>query len=193
MSSSTTLPDTKNNNENNTYSQQHNSVSLNSFYIASLQKIEIPNRHWVPQEAKELLLSISTLDNNLDIRALAKFWSRPSVKQYTVGGIACSVCSASWFMASQYLKLGHVREARALALNGAFLHQCSVSIHILLAVLILFFTHIMCLHTPHASLSRTRQLKISSITVALISMHQFKIIMYPSSLLDIMPYGRQEQ
>ena len=193
MSSSTTLPDTKNNNENNTYSQQHNSVSLNSFYIASLQKIEIPNRHWVPQEAKELLLSISTLDNNLDICALAKFWSRPSVKQYTVGGIACSVCSASWFMASQYLKLGHVREARALALNGAFLHQCSVSIHILLAVLILFFTHIMCLHTPHASLSRTRQLKISSITVALISMHQFKIIMYPSSLLDIMPYGRQKQ
>ena len=193
MSSSTTLPDTKNNNENNTYSQQHNSVSLNSFYIASLQKIEIPNRHWVPQEAKELLLSISTLDNNLDICALAKFWSRPSVKQYTVGGIACSVCSASWFMALQYLKLGHVWEARALALYGAFLHQCSVSIHILLAVLILFFTHIMCLHTPHASLSRTRQLKISSITVALISMHHFKIVMYPSSLLDIMPYGRQKQ
>ena len=147
----------------------------------------------IPLEAKELLLSISTLDYDLDIRALAKFWSRPSVKQYTVGGIACSVCSASWFMASQYLKLGHVREARALALNGAFLHQCSVSIHILLAVLILFFTHIMCLHTPHASLSRTRQLKISSITVALISMHHFKIVMYPSSLFDIMPYGRQKQ
>ena len=153
MSSSTTLPDTKNNNENNTYSQQHNSVSLNSFYIASLQKIEIPNRHWVPQEAKELLLSISTLDNNLDICALAKFWSRPSVKQYTVGGIACSVCSASWFMASQYLKLGHVREARALALNGAFLHQCSVSIHIiLLSHTRTYFTHIMCLYTSHVYL-----------------------------------------
>ena len=97
------------------------------------------NINWamsIPLEAKELLLSISTLDNNLDICALAKFWSRPSVKQYTVGGIACSVCSASWFMALQYLKLGHVREARALALNGAFLHQCSVSIHIILFYLL---------------------------------------------------------
>ena len=97
------------------------------------------NINWamsIPLEAKELLLSISTLDYDLDIRALAKFWSRPSVKQYTVGGISCSVCSASWFMASQYMKLGHVREARALALNCAFLHQCSVSIHIILFYLL---------------------------------------------------------
>ena len=108
------------------------------------------NINWtmsIPLEAKELLLSISTLDYDMDIQALAKFWSRPSVKQYAVGGMAYTVCSASWFMASQYLKLGHVREARALTLNGAFLHQCSVSIHILLAVLILFFTRIMCLYT----------------------------------------------
>ena len=109
------------------------------------------NVNWamsIPLEAKELLLSISTLDYDLDIQALANFWSRPSVKQYAVGGIACSVCSASWFMASQYLKLGHVREAKALTLNGAFLHQCSVSIHILLAVLILFLlTSCVCICT----------------------------------------------
>ena len=111
------------------------------------------SEHWVPVEAKEFLLSISTLDYDLDIYALAKFWSRPSMRQYTVGGIAGGVCSASWFMALQYLKLGHVREARALALNGAFLHQCSVSIHIiLLSHTRTYFTHIMCLYTSHVYL-----------------------------------------
>ena len=116
------------------------------------------NRHWesMPEEARKFIFEKM---DTLSIHKLAKFWSRPSVKQYTVGGMAYTVCSASWFMASQYLKLGHVREARALTLNGAFLQQCFVSIHLLLAVLMLFFTHIMCLHTPHASLSRTRQLK----------------------------------
>ena len=113
------------------------------------------SEQWVPEEAKEFLLSISTLDYDLDIYALAKFWSRPSLKQYTVGGIAGGVCSASWFMASRYLKLGHVREARALALNGAFLHQCSVSVHdiLLTRAHTIFYSHIVsvnfsCLNIP---------------------------------------------
>lgn len=81
------------------------------------------SRHWesMPEEARKFILEKM---DTLSIHKLAKFWSRPSVRQYTVGGIAGSVCGASWFIASQYLKLGHVREAKALTLNGAFLHQC---------------------------------------------------------------------
>lgn len=81
------------------------------------------NRHWesMPEEARKFIFeNIDTLS----IHSLTKFWSRPSVKQYTQGGIAGSVCGASWFIALQYLTLGHVREAKALTLNGAFLHQC---------------------------------------------------------------------
>ena len=93
------------------------------------------NRHWesMPEEARKFIFEKM---DTLSIHQLAKFWSRPSVRQYTLGGIAGSVCGASWFIALQYLKLGHVREARALALNGAFLHQCSVSIHIILFYLL---------------------------------------------------------
>ena len=91
------------------------------------------NRHWesMPEEARKFIFEKM---DTLSIHKLAKFWSRPSVKQYTLGGIAGSVCGASWFIALQYLKLGNVREARALTLNGAFLHQCFVSIHILLFI-----------------------------------------------------------
>eukprot|EP00581_Thalassiosira_minuscula_P009788 CAMPEP_0183709412 /NCGR_PEP_ID=MMETSP0737-20130205/5462_1 /TAXON_ID=385413 /ORGANISM="Thalassiosira miniscula, Strain CCMP1093" /LENGTH=533 /DNA_ID=CAMNT_0025937507 /DNA_START=209 /DNA_END=1810 /DNA_ORIENTATION=- len=81
------------------------------------------DRHWesMPPQAKVFLLE--TLDY-LSLHKLAKFWSCPSVVEYTHGGIAGSVCGASWFIALNYLKLGQVREARALTLNGAFLHQC---------------------------------------------------------------------
>jgi len=44
--------------------------------------------------------------------------------EYSRGGIAGSVCGASWFIALNYLKLGRVAEARTLTLNGSFLHQC---------------------------------------------------------------------
>ena len=175
------------------YMDKKTTAKINPTKMKNMNAI---SEHWVPVEAKEFLLSISTLDYDLDIYALAKFWSRPSMRQYTVGGIAGGVCSASWFMALQYLKLGHVREARALALNGAFLHQCSVSIHIILYLsysYTIFYSHHVSLHFSCLPIPRTCQLKISSISVALISMHQFKIMMYPSSLMDIMPYGRQKQ
>lgn len=80
-------------------------------------------RHWqsMPGQAKTYLLE--TLDF-ISLHKLAKFWSSPSVVEYTRGGIAGSVCGASWFIALNYMKLGKVAEARALTLNGAFLHQC---------------------------------------------------------------------
>lgn len=87
---------------------------------------EAIERHWesMPSQAKKFLLE--TLDF-LSLHKLAKFWSGPMVIEYTRGGIAGSVCGASWFIALNYLKLGKVAEARALTLNGSFLHQCFVS------------------------------------------------------------------
>lgn len=81
------------------------------------------DRHWdaMPEQAKTWLLE--TLDF-LSLHKLAKFWSCQSMIEYTRGGIAGSVCGASWFIALNYLKLGKVAEARALTLNGSFLHQC---------------------------------------------------------------------
>ena len=83
------------------------------------------NKHWesMPEEARKFILE----KEDTSIHGFAKFWSRPSVKQYTMGNIASSGCGASWFIALQYLKLGLVREAKALTLNGAFLDQCFVS------------------------------------------------------------------
>jgi len=92
--------------------------------VQSVQNIqEAIDRHWesMPEQAKKFLLETRDF---LSLHKLARFWSSPSVIEYTRGGIAGSVCGASWFIALNYLKLGKVQEARALTLNGSFLHQC---------------------------------------------------------------------
>lgn len=44
--------------------------------------------------------------------------------EYTRGSLAEAVCRSSWLIALNYHKLGMLVEARALTLNGGFLHQC---------------------------------------------------------------------
>ena len=78
----------------------------------------------MPAQAKTFLLESKQY---ITFHRLAKFWSCESIVEYARGGIAGSVCGASWFIALNYLKLGMVVEARALTLNGSFLHQCYVS------------------------------------------------------------------
>ena len=101
---------------------------INDQSIQNMQ--EIIDRHWLytmPKQAKCFLLE--TLD--ISFHGLAKFWSSPSVIEYTRGGVsgrAGSTCGASMFVALNYLKLGKDLEARALTLNGSFFHQCLVSI-----------------------------------------------------------------
>ena len=99
----------------------------NNVETAQSIKKEI-DHHWklcMPTQAKIFLLE--TLDFP-SLHKLAKFWSSPSVIEYTRRGVAGNVCGASWLIALNYLKLGQVQEARALTLNGSFLHQCYVSI-----------------------------------------------------------------
>jgi len=104
-------------------------VSLNlagKSHVQSLASIQQAiDRNWesMPPQAKAFLLEIEALDSSF--HKLAKFWSSPSVIEYTRGGIAGkSVCGASWFIALNYLKLGKVQAARVLTLNGSFIHQC---------------------------------------------------------------------
>ena len=119
----------------------------NNVETAQSIKKEI-DHHWklcMPTQAKIFLLE--TLDFP-SLHKLAKFWSSPSVIEYTRNNIACDrntqvgshmelefgrlgmswSCFSSWFIALNYLKLGKVQEARILTLNGSFLHQCLVSI-----------------------------------------------------------------
>ena len=100
----------------------HNNVQS----VQSIKK-EIDHRWKVcmPQQAKMFLLEALDLPS---LHKLARFWSSPSVIEYTRGVFAGNVCGASWLIALNYLKLGQVQEARALTLNGAFLNQCLVSI-----------------------------------------------------------------
>ena len=88
--------------------------------------LESIDRHWEAMPGQAMAFILESLDV-LTLQKLAKFWSCPGVVEYTRGGIAGSVCGASWFMALNYMWLGKLPEARALTLNGAFLHQCYVS------------------------------------------------------------------
>ena len=85
------------------------------------------NKRWkssMPSQAKIFLL---TKPDELGLFALVRFWSSPHMKQYTSGGMAGNICGTSWYIASQYLKIGMLPEARALTLNGGFMQQCLVS------------------------------------------------------------------
>jgi hypothetical protein len=81
-----------------------------------------------PKHARQLLVDSA---RPVDLHALAEFWSLPLRQDFTRGHVvartAASLSGTSWRLALTYLELGQVTEARALALNGAFLHQCSVS------------------------------------------------------------------
>jgi len=117
---------TNNQNQNNNIINKQKECSN----VQAVQNVQDAiDRHWesMPPQAKKFILE--TLDF-LSIHRLTKFWSSPGVVEYTRGGIAGSVCGASWFIALNYLKLGRMSEARALTLNGSFLHQCYVSISV---------------------------------------------------------------
>ena len=87
-------------------------------------------RHWeaIPPRAKSFLLNNL---HSLRLNTLAKFWSHFDMIGYTHGDltdgdITGNLCITSWFLARQYLEIGMQLEARALILNGSFLHQCLV-------------------------------------------------------------------
>ena len=63
--------------------------------------------------------------NCISLNDLVKFWSNPTMAEYTRGSAAKRVCDALWSLAKEYLPISSSK-ARALTLNGSFLRQCLV-------------------------------------------------------------------
>ena len=97
-----------------------------------LDEIDSPHYGWggMPHSSriKQFLLKDRVYANRLNLRELIIFWSSPVMSQCAMRlANVLNTINCSWFLATRYLELGMVREARAMTLNGNFLHQCSVS------------------------------------------------------------------
>ena len=83
--------------------------------------------HWktLSEEVKVFLMENPS---EMNLRKLLDFWTSPHQIECTGGKIAASMCGSSWYLALNYICIGKLMEAKALILNGAFLHQCCVSL-----------------------------------------------------------------
>lgn len=81
------------------------------------------DRHWAefPPQAKSFILNSPC---RIALGSLFDFWSAPQHVHYTRGSAAVNTYSAAWHLALLHLDMGMVREARALTINGSFIHQC---------------------------------------------------------------------
>ena len=81
------------------------------------------DRHWdaLPPTAKSFIIDG---DGHFSLSSLIKYWSSDQNVQCCTGGIAGSICGATWYLALVYLKLGMLNQSRSLTINGAFIHQC---------------------------------------------------------------------
>ena len=109
--------------------------SNNDMLVKSVPELlnELDRNAWshMPLAAKSFLLKkreTHGLHGHIDLTELVKFWTSPVHIKYTKGEVAVTQCGASWYIATQYLKIGMLAEARTVALNGAFFHQCYVSV-----------------------------------------------------------------
>ena len=119
--------------------------SNNDMLVKSVPELlnELDRNAWshMPPAAKSFLLKkreTHGLHGHIDLTELVKFWTSPVHIKYTKGEVAVTQCGASWYIATQYLKIGMLAEARTVALNGAFFHQCYVSVSIAWCV------HVLC-------------------------------------------------
>ncbi|KAL7527013.1 hypothetical protein ACHAXR_004211 [Thalassiosira sp. AJA248-18] len=83
-----------------------------------------PEINWdaIPLQAKAFILD--NPEGMFPLPKLIKFWSDPENIASTRGSAARTVCAALYYLALFYLQLRKFREARALTINGSFIHQC---------------------------------------------------------------------
>jgi len=83
-----------------------------------------------PPQTKEFILDFNLFLPHpdgfvqIEIWDLIRFWSLPQHIKSTRGNIGNDTIAAFFHLALIYLKLHKVKEARALVLNGSFIHQC---------------------------------------------------------------------
>jgi len=77
----------------------------------------------MPAHVKDYILDQGHLSNDgfISVNSLVNFWSAPQNMAMTQ---RVDICGAAWYLALLYLRLGFLNEARALTINGAFIHQC---------------------------------------------------------------------
>lgn len=92
--------------------------------VERLQKVV--DRHWelMPKPTHTLLLGRTPVN----LQTLTNFWSHPQWRDFTRGNVAASMSGTSWLLSLTYLKMGQIKEARSLLLNGSFIRQCGVSV-----------------------------------------------------------------
>lgn len=80
--------------------------------------------HWeaLPPSAKIFILC--SADGLFPLEKLIDFWSQPHVVECTRGDVAGRICGAAWYLALSHLRMRRWSAARALTINGAFIHQC---------------------------------------------------------------------
>ena len=85
---------------------------------------EAVNRHWdaMPDGTKQFIYS--SPDGMFSLSKLIKYWDASANRECTIAGIAGSTCGAMWYLALIHLRRNDFKTARALTINGAFLHQC---------------------------------------------------------------------
>jgi len=111
--------------KNNNNSQPNGTISKKQWCANNIDLTqEAIDRHWaaLPSQAKSFIHSSE--DGMFPLSKLIQFWSASANVECTVGGIAGSICGAMWYLALVHLRLGDFKTARALTINGAFIHQC---------------------------------------------------------------------
>jgi len=85
---------------------------------------EAIDRQWdvFPPQAKSFITDAP--DGMFPLDKLIKFWSLPQHDDSTQGRHADTIWGAAWYLALVYMKLQKFKEARALTINGSFIHQC---------------------------------------------------------------------
>ena len=101
-----------------------NSIHRHSCCSFSLEQ------HWafLPPSVKDFILNAPSghLSNDgfISIDRLLEFWSSPAHINLTQ---RTDICCAAWYLSLVYTRMGMMLEARALCINGAFIHQCILS------------------------------------------------------------------
>lgn len=78
----------------------------------------------VPRRVKEFIFDHEHQNGFISVQNLVGFWSSPQNVDIIQHAQTCGV---SWHLALLYLRLDKFDEARALTINGAFIHQCAIS------------------------------------------------------------------
>lgn len=95
-----------------------------SFSNAAFSPQETIDEKWIafPPQVKSFILD--SPNGSFTSSSLLDFWSNPEMIECTRGGLASGIYVSAFDLALVHLQAGMYKEARALTINGSFIHQC---------------------------------------------------------------------